>query len=53
MKDRGTLTSQNALTEVYLSANQPQSLVNGLSRSTKILDAEYEPAILEDVIQMC
>jgi len=53
MKERGTLISQNALTEVYLSANEPQSLVNELSRSTKILDAEYKPAILEDVIQMC
>jgi hypothetical protein len=53
MKDRGTLNSKDALTEVYLSANEPQSLVNELSRSTKILDAEYKPAILEDVIQMC
>ncbi len=53
MKERGTLISQNALTEVYLSANEPQSLVNELSRSTKILDAEYKPAILEDEIQMC
>jgi hypothetical protein len=53
MKDRGILNSQNALTEVHLSANEPQSLVNKLSRSTKILDAEYKPAILEDVIQMC
>ena len=43
MKDRGTLNSQNALTEVYLSANEPQSLVKELSRSTKILDAEYKP----------
>jgi hypothetical protein len=39
MNNRGTLFSQNALTEVYLSANEPQSLVNKLSRSTKILDA--------------
>jgi hypothetical protein len=53
MKDRGTLISQNALTEVYLSTNEPHSLVNELSQSTKILDAEYKPAILKDVIQMC
>ena len=53
MKDRGTLNSQNALSEVYLSANEPQSLVKELSRSTKILDAEYKPAILEEVIQLC
>jgi hypothetical protein len=46
MKDRGTLISQNALTKVYLSAKEPQSLVNELSRSTKILDAEYKLAIL-------
>jgi hypothetical protein len=54
MKDRGTLISRDAaLTEVYLSANEPQSLENELSRSTKILLAEYKPTILEDVIQMC
>jgi hypothetical protein len=53
MKDRGTINSQDALTEVYLSANDSKSLLNEFSRSTKILDAEYKPAILEDVIQMC
>jgi hypothetical protein len=53
MNDRGTLNSQNALLEVYLPSNQPQSLVNEFSRSTKILDAKYRPVILEDVVQMC
>jgi hypothetical protein len=39
MKDRGTLNTQDALLEVYLASNEPQSLVNEFSRSTKILDA--------------
>ena len=53
MKDRGTLNTQNALIEVYLSANEPQSLVNKFLLSNKILDAEYKPAVLEQVTQMC
>ena len=53
MKDRGTLASQESLIEVYLTANEPQTLVDEFSRSTKILDAEYKPAILDEVIKMC
>ncbi len=53
MKDRGTLNTQDSLLEVYLASNEPQSLVNEFSRSTKILDADYKPAILEDVALMC
>ena len=53
MKDRGTLATQESLIEVYLSANEPQTLVDEFSRSTKILDAEYKPAILDEVIKMC
>jgi hypothetical protein len=53
MNDRGTLNSRDALSEVHLSENEPQSLVKELSRSTKILDAEYMPVVLEDVIKMC
>jgi hypothetical protein len=53
MRDRGTLNTQDALLELYLPSNEPQSLVNKFSRSTKILDADYKPAILEDVAQMC
>jgi hypothetical protein len=52
MKDRGTLNSQEALVEVYLIANEPQTLVSELSRSTKILDAEYKPACLDEVIKI-
>jgi hypothetical protein len=40
MKDRGSLNSQKVITEIYLTANEPQSLLNEFSRSTKILDAE-------------
>ena len=53
MKDRGTLNSQKVITEIYLAANEPQSLVDEFSRSTKILDAEYKPAILEEVTKIC
>ena len=53
MKDRVTLNSQKVMTEIYLAANEPQSPVDEFSRSTKILDAEYKPAILEDVTKAC
>ena len=53
MKDRGTLNTQDALLEVYLASNEPKSLVDEFSRSTKILDAEYKPAVLKEVTQMC
>jgi len=53
MKDRGSLNTQKAITEIYLTANEPQSLMNEFSRSTKILDAEYKAADLEEVIKTC
>jgi hypothetical protein len=53
MKGRGTLNTQEALVEVYLTANELQSMVSKLSCSTKILDAEYKPACLDKVIKMC
>jgi hypothetical protein len=55
MKDRDTctLSSVEALIEVYLSTNQPQTLRDEYSRATKILDAEYKPASLDDVIKTC
>jgi hypothetical protein len=45
MKDRVTLNTQEALVEVYFTANEPQTLVSILSCSTKILDAEYKPIL--------
>jgi hypothetical protein len=51
MKDKGSLNFQKSITEIYLTANEPQSLMNELSRSTNIPDAEYKPAILEEVNQ--
>jgi hypothetical protein len=36
-----------------MSANEPQTLRDEYSQATKILDAEYKPAILDDVIQTC
>jgi hypothetical protein len=40
---------------VYLSANEPQSLRDEYSWATEILDAEYKhvPASLDDVIKTC
>jgi hypothetical protein len=43
MKDRGTMNAQESLIEVYLTENEPQTLISKLSFSTKILDAEYKP----------
>jgi hypothetical protein len=34
-------------------ANEPQTLRHEYSRATKILDAEYKPASLDDVIKTC
>jgi hypothetical protein len=36
-----------------MSANEPQMLRDEYSRATKILDAEYTPASLDDVIKTC
>jgi hypothetical protein len=53
MKGRGSLNSQKVITEIYLTANESQGILNEFSRSTKILDAEYKPAILEEVSKTC
>jgi hypothetical protein len=34
-------------------ANEPQTIRDEYSRATKILDAEYKPASLDDVIKTC
>jgi hypothetical protein len=55
MKDRdiSTLSSIEAVTEVYMIANEPQTLRDEFSRATKVLDTEYKPASLDDVIKTC
>jgi hypothetical protein len=55
MKDRDTCTlfSVEALIEAYMSANEPQTLRDEYSRDTNILDDEYKPANLDDVIKTC
>jgi hypothetical protein len=54
MKDRDRYTSSvEALVEVYMRANEPQTIRDEYSRATKILDAEYKPASLDDVIKTC
>jgi hypothetical protein len=52
MKDRGTLNTQDAILEAYLASNEPKHLVDKFSQSTKILDAEYKPAVLEEETPM-
>jgi hypothetical protein len=47
------LSSVEALIKIYMSANEPQTLRDKCSRATKILDAEYKPASLDDVIKTC
>jgi hypothetical protein len=36
-----------------MSADEPQTLRDEYSRATKIPDAEYKPASLDDVIKTC
>jgi hypothetical protein len=36
-----------------MSANEPQTLRHEYSQATKILDAEYKPTSLDDVIKTC
>jgi hypothetical protein len=36
-----------------MSANEPQTLRDEYSQAIKILDAEYKPASLDDVIKTC
>jgi hypothetical protein len=36
-----------------MSANEPQTVRNEYSQATKILDAEYKPESLDDVIKTC
>jgi hypothetical protein len=55
MKDRDTctLSSLEALIEVHMSSNQPQTVRDKYFRPTKILDADYKTASLDDVIKTC
>jgi hypothetical protein len=55
MKHRDTLSSVEALIEVYMSANEQQTLRDEYYRDTKILDAEFKQtsASLDDVIKTC
>jgi hypothetical protein len=52
-RDTRTLKSVEALIEVYMIANEPQTLRDEFYQATKILDAEYKPASLDDVIMTC
>jgi hypothetical protein len=47
----GSLNSQEAITEIILAANERQWLIDEFSCSNKILDAEYKPESLEEVIK--
>jgi hypothetical protein len=55
VKDRDTcsLSSVEALIEIYMSANEPQTLRDEYSRATKFLNDEYKPASFDDVIKTC
>jgi calcineurin-like phosphoesterase family protein len=55
MKDRdtNTLSSVEALIEVHMITNEPQTLRDEYSRAIEIVDAEYKPASLDDVIKTC
>jgi hypothetical protein len=55
MKDRDscTLSSVKALIEIYVIANEPQTIRDEYSQSTEILDTEYKPESLHDIIKTC
>jgi hypothetical protein len=53
MKDRGISSSVEGLIEVNMNVNEPQTLRDEYSRANNILDAEYKPARLDDVIKTC
>jgi hypothetical protein len=52
-KETRTFSSVEALIEVHMSANKLQTLRDEYSQATKILDAEYNPASLDNVIKTC
>jgi hypothetical protein len=53
-RDTNTLSSLEALIEVYMSANEPQTLRDEYSQATNILDAEFKPPVcIDDVIKTC
>jgi hypothetical protein len=50
-RDTCTLTSVEALIEVHMSTNEPQTLRDEYYQATKILDTEYMPESLDDVLK--
>jgi hypothetical protein len=50
-RDTSTLSSVEAMIEVYMSANEPQTLRGEYAQGTKTIDSEYKPARLVDVIR--
>jgi hypothetical protein len=48
-----TLSSIEALIEVYLSKNEPQTLKNEYYWASNILSADYKPESLDDFIYTC
>jgi hypothetical protein len=48
-----TQSSTEVLIEVYLSANEPQTLRDEYSQASKIFDAECKTSGLDDVIKSC
>jgi hypothetical protein len=53
MTYRRTLSSEEALIEVYLSENEAQTLRERCSLATKIIDDDYKAVNLDDVIKTC
>jgi hypothetical protein len=48
-----TLSSVEALIEIYKIANESQALRDEYSQATEILDAEYKPTSFDEVIKTC
>jgi hypothetical protein len=52
-RDKCTLSSFVTLIEIYMITIESKTFGDDYSRATKILDAEYKPASLDDVIKTC
>jgi hypothetical protein len=52
-RDKYTFSLAVALIEVYLRVNEQQTLKYEYFQPSMILDAEYIPATLDDVIRTC
>jgi hypothetical protein len=49
-RETGNLKYMKLLSKAYLTASEPKHLMDEYAGSTKILDAEYKTAVLQEVV---